>query len=161
MIGAALRALRVARTELVEQSELTAEERARRTLLEERNRIARELHDVVAHHMSVISIQAQVAPHLVDHPSEELKANLAGIRENAVEALTELRRVLGVLRAEDALADGVRHAPQPTLDRVDELVGTVRAAGVDVTARTTGVPGNCRPAWACRRTASPRRRSAT
>lgn len=145
VIGAALRALRVARTELVEQSELTAEERARRTLLEERNRIARELHDVVAHHMSVISIQAQVAPHLVDHPSEELKANLAGIRENAVEALTELRRVLGVLRAEDALADGVRHAPQPTLDRVDELVGTVRGAGVDVTARTTGVPRQLPP----------------
>lgn len=127
VIGAALRALRVARTELVEQSELTEEERARRTLLEERNRIARELHDVVAHHMSVISIQAQVAPHLVENPSDELRENLAGIRENAVEALAELRRVLGVLRSEDAVADGLRHAPQPTLDRLDELIGKVRA----------------------------------
>ncbi|WP_203185126.1 sensor histidine kinase [Streptomyces pratensis] len=138
VIAAALRALRVARTELVEQSELTEEERSRRTLLEERNRIARELHDVVAHHMSVISIQAQVAPHLVENPSEELRENLAGIRENAVEALAELRRVLGVLRSEDAVADGLRHAPQPTLDRLDELVGKVRSAGVTVATEITG-----------------------
>ncbi|MGW0784478.1 sensor histidine kinase [Streptomyces sp. NPDC002913] len=138
VIGAALRALRVARGQLIVQSELTEEERARRTVLEERNRIARELHDVVAHHMSVISIQAQVAPHLVENPSAELRENLAGIRENAVEALAELRRVLGVLRSEDALADGVRHAPQPTLDRLDELVGTVRSTGVSVATETTG-----------------------
>ncbi|MEU1213738.1 sensor histidine kinase [Streptomyces sp. NPDC005791] len=138
VIGAALRALRVARTQLVVQSGLTEEERSRRTLLEERNRIARELHDVVAHHMSVISIQAQVAPHLVDDPSDELRENLAGIRENAVEALAELRRVLGVLRSEDAVADGLRHAPQPTLDRLDELIGKVRGAGLTVTAESTG-----------------------
>ncbi|MFD5872291.1 sensor histidine kinase [Streptomyces sp. NPDC060322] len=136
--GAALRALRVARTELVVQSGLTEEERSRRTLLEERNRIARELHDVVAHHMSVISIQAQVAPHLVENPSDELRENLAGIRENAVEALAELRRVLGVLRSEDAVADGLRQAPQPTLERLDELIGKVRSAGVSVATETTG-----------------------
>ncbi|MFE9399622.1 sensor histidine kinase [Streptomyces flavidovirens] len=140
VVGAALRGRQVARTQLVVQEELTAEERSRRTLLEERNRIARELHDVVAHHMSVISIQAQVAPHLVDNPSDELKENLAGIRENAVEALTELRRVLGVLRSEDALSEAARHAPQPTLDRLDELVANVRGAGLTVTTRTTGEP---------------------
>ncbi|MBP2400935.1 sensor histidine kinase [Streptomyces syringium] len=139
-IGAALRGRAVARTRLVEQEELTAEERARRTLLEERNRIARELHDVVAHHMSVISIQAQVAPHLVENPSEELKENLAGIRENAVEALTELRQVLGVLRSEDPLSGTVRHAPQPTLDRLDDLFGNVRGAGLTVTRHTSGDP---------------------
>ncbi|WP_367135550.1 MULTISPECIES: sensor histidine kinase [Streptomyces] len=139
VIGAARRSSRTARERLVEQEVLTAEERARRTLLEERNRIARELHDVVAHHMSVISIQAQVAPHLVADPTPELRENLAGIRENAVEALAELRRVLGVLRAEDARADGVRHAPQPTLARLDELVGKVRAAGPDVAVSVTGV----------------------
>ncbi|MBL1286440.1 sensor histidine kinase [Streptomyces sp. For3] len=138
--GAALRALKVARSQLVVQSGLTEEERSRRTLLEERNRIARELHDVVAHHMSVISIQAQVAPHLVEAPSDELRENLAGIWENAVEALAELRRVLGVLRSEDAVADGVRHAPQPSLDSLGELIGTVRRAGVGVTAKTTGTP---------------------
>ncbi|MER7000243.1 sensor histidine kinase [Streptomyces sp. NPDC000410] len=140
VVGASLRVSRVARTRLVEQEVLTAEERSRRTLLEERNRIARELHDVVAHHMSVISIQAQAAPHLVENPSEELKENLVGIRENAVEALTELRRVLGVLRSEDALAEGERHTPQPGLDRLDDLLGNVRAAGLTVTTRTTGQP---------------------
>lgn len=141
--GASLRAARVSRTRLVQQEELTAEERARRALLEERGRIARELHDVVAHHMSVISIQAQVAPHLVDDPSPELRENLAGIRQNAVDALTELRRVLGVLRGDGAAGDaaaGVRHAPQPTLDRLDELLANVRATGLDVTARTVGEP---------------------
>ncbi|GAA1524142.1 sensor histidine kinase [Streptomyces albidochromogenes] len=140
VVGASLRGRQVARTELVVQEEMTAEERARRTLLEERNRIARELHDVVAHHMSVISIQAQVAPHLVENPSEELRKNLAGIRENAVGALTELRRVLGVLRSEDAVSQEVRHAPQPTLDQLDEMVGNVRGAGLTVTTRTTGEP---------------------
>ncbi|MFG3253147.1 sensor histidine kinase [Streptomyces sp. NPDC048172] len=140
VVGAALRGVRTARTELVAQEEITAEERSRRALLEERNRIARELHDVVAHHMSVISIQAQVAPHLVENPPEELRENLTGIRENAVEALAELRRVLGVLRSEDAAADGVRHAPQPTLDRLDELVEPVRGAGVEVTTEVTGEP---------------------
>ncbi|MFJ7068141.1 sensor histidine kinase [Streptomyces sp. NPDC101115] len=141
VIGCSLRAARVSRTRLVEQEELTAEERARRALLEERGRIARELHDVVAHHMSVISIQAQVAPHLVADPSPELRENLAGIRQNAVDALTELRRVLGVLRGDGAAGDaaaGVRHAPQPTLERLGELLANVRAAGLDVTAETRG-----------------------
>lgn len=143
-LGTALRGRRVARAELNRQTTLTAEERARRTLLEERSRIARELHDVVAHHMSVISIQAQVAPHLVENPSDELRENLEGIRHNALEALTELRRVLGVLRSEspdaDALDDGGAgpHSPQPTLDRLDALVENTRAAGLTVTTRING-----------------------
>ncbi|MFJ1593232.1 sensor histidine kinase [Kitasatospora albolonga] len=139
-LGTALRSVRLARDDLVVQVELTAEERSRRTLLEERQRIARELHDVVAHHMSVISIQAQVAPHLVKDPSDELKENLTGIRENALEALAELRRVLGVLRSEEAPAGSTRHTPQPTLDRLGDLVATVRSAGAAVALSTTGEP---------------------
>ncbi|MFG3442080.1 sensor histidine kinase [Nonomuraea sp. NPDC047897] len=135
-VGVVVRLIRTTRTRLEAQEELTAEERGRRALLEERARIARELHDVVAHHMSVISIQAQVAPHLVDDPPDELKENLAGIRANAVEALTELRRVLGVLRAQDTPAG----APQPTLDRLGELLANVRGAGVALTAETVGEP---------------------
>ncbi|WP_327728466.1 sensor histidine kinase [Streptomyces sp. NBC_00487] len=156
LLGSALRGRREARTQLVEQTSITAEERARRTLLEERSRIARELHDVVAHHMSVISIQAQVAPHLVENPSEELKENLHGIRQNALEALTELRRVLGVLRSENppdadpddphgiaAAAEGTApHAPQPTLDRLDALIDNTRAAGLAV---VTEIHGEERP----------------
>ncbi|MEU8852887.1 histidine kinase, partial [Streptomyces sp. NPDC048564] len=153
VVGTALRGRKEARTQLVVQETLTAEERAHRTLLEERSRIARELHDVVAHHMSVISIQAQVAPHLVENPSDELKENLDGIRQNALEALTELRRVLGVLRSEhpdapDNLAapgtgtgtgsTSAPHAPQPTLDRLDALVENTRAAGLTVTLDVTG-----------------------
>ncbi|MCW6010998.1 sensor histidine kinase [Micromonospora sp. CPCC 205371] len=134
------RARRVARGQLAAQSQISAEERARRTLLEERTRIARELHDVVAHHLSVISIQAQVAPHLVADPPEELKQNLAGIRGNALEALTELRRVLGVLRVDASAPAEAGHTPQPTLARLDELVGNVRDAGLTVTTRTTGQP---------------------
>ncbi|MGW3103014.1 sensor histidine kinase [Streptomyces sp. NPDC001100] len=148
--GTALRGRREARTQLVEQASLTEEERARRTLLEERSRIARELHDVVAHHMSVISIQAQVAPLLVENPSEELRENLAGIRQNALEALAELRRVLGVLRSEnpeypdDPYALGgpgtgaAPDAPQPTLDRLDALMENTRAAGLDVRGDVRG-----------------------
>ncbi|MGK5696410.1 sensor histidine kinase [Streptomyces sp. URMC 128] len=146
VVGTALRGRREARAQLVEQTTLTAEERTRRTLLEERSRIARELHDVVAHHMSVISIQAQVAPHLVENPPDELKENLAGIRQNALEALTELRRVLGVLRSEHpgpgqpAGPDGdtAGHAPQPTLDRLDALVENTRAAGREVITEING-----------------------
>ncbi|MGW7380759.1 sensor histidine kinase [Streptomyces sp. NPDC054794] len=137
LVGTALRGRSEARKQLVEQTTITAEERARRTLLEERSRIARELHDVVAHHMSVISIQAQVAPHLVDNPSEELKENLAGIRQNALEALTELRRVLGVLRSEEP--DDLHH-PQPTLDRLDALLENTRAAGLDIETDIRGGP---------------------
>ncbi|MFG2545649.1 sensor histidine kinase [Streptomyces sp. NPDC048594] len=145
LLGIALRGRREARNQLAEQTSLTAEERARRTLLEERSRIARELHDVVAHHMSVISIQAQVAPLLVENPPDELRENLAGIRQNALEALTELRRVLGVLRSEhpDVLeasegGDPLPHAPQPTLDRLDALVENTRAAGLTVTTQASG-----------------------
>ncbi|MER6216504.1 sensor histidine kinase [Streptomyces sp. NPDC001272] len=139
LLGYALRATRLARSQLVAQENLTEEERARRTVLEERSRIARELHDVVAHHMSVISIQAQVAPHLVENPSEELKENLAGIRENALEALTELRRVLGVLRSEHPGDPATPHHPQPTLAELDGLVDNVRGAGLEVTTEVAGV----------------------
>ncbi|GGT38925.1 two-component sensor histidine kinase [Streptomyces purpureus] len=139
VVGASLRARREAKSQLVEQEVLTAEERTRRTVLEERSRIARELHDVVAHHMSVISIQAQVAPHLVADPPPELRENLDGIRQNALDALTELRRVLGVLRSEDPTgAEAAPHAPLPTLDRLDSLLDNARAAGLTVTHELSG-----------------------
>jgi signal transduction histidine kinase len=111
-----------------------ARERSQRVLLEERARIARELHDVVAHHMSLIAIQADAAPHRVTAPPEELVAAFGSIRAGALEALRELRQVLGVLR-EGAPAP---HGPQPGLDDLDDVLAQVRTAGLDVTAIVHG-----------------------
>ncbi|MEV3989997.1 histidine kinase [Streptomyces sp. NPDC049837] len=126
---------REAREEVTAQQTVTAQERSRRTLLEERTTIARELHDVVAHHMSVVAIQAEAAPYRVENPPPELEQAFATIRENAVAALTELRRILGVVRAEDYEAPD---APQPTLADLDGLIANVRDAGLTVDATVTG-----------------------
>ncbi|WP_037801718.1 sensor histidine kinase [Streptomyces sp. LaPpAH-108] len=126
---------RQARQEVSAQQTATAHERSRRTLLEERSTIARELHDVVAHHMSVVAIQAEAAPYRVENPPPELEQAFATIRENAVAALTELRRVLGVVRAEDYEAPD---APQPTLADLDTLLANVRETGLEVGKTVTG-----------------------
>ncbi|QJS10845.1 two-component sensor histidine kinase [Streptomyces argyrophyllae] len=126
---------REAEQEVTAQQSVTEHERSRRTLLEERTTIARELHDVVAHHMSVVAIQAEAAPYRVQNPPPELEKAFATIRENAVAALTELRRVLGVVRAEDYEAPD---APQPTLADLDGLLANVREAGLEVEKVVTG-----------------------
>ncbi|MFI0258594.1 sensor histidine kinase [Streptomyces sp. NPDC017056] len=142
--AAAIRAWREERQNVVETRTATAEERSRRTLLEERALIARELHDVVAHHMSVIAIQAEAAPYRVKDTPPELATSFSTIRENAVAALTELRRILGVVRSEDpdAFADSDPEAPQPTLASLDSLLESVRGAGLVV---ETVVTGSSRP----------------
>ncbi|GAA4908536.1 sensor histidine kinase [Streptomyces coeruleoprunus] len=126
---------RQAKEDVTAQQTVTAQERSMRTLLEERTTIARELHDVVAHHMSVVAIQAEAAPYRVENPPPELEQAFATIRENAVAALTELRRVLGVVRAEDYQAPD---APQPTLADLDGLIANVRDAGLTVDKTVTG-----------------------
>lgn len=126
---------RDAQREVTVQRTVTAVERDRRTLLEERTTIARELHDVVAHHMSVVAIQAEAAPYRVENPPPELEQAFVTIRENAVAALTELRRVLGVVRADDYEAPD---APQPTLDGLDGLLANVREAGLESEKTVTG-----------------------
>ncbi|WP_432215719.1 sensor histidine kinase [Streptomyces hygroscopicus] len=140
--AAAIRAWREERRQVVATRTATAEERSRRTLLEERALIARELHDVVAHHMSVIAIQAEAAPYRVKDTPPELATSFATIRENAVAALAELRRILGVVRSADpdAFADSDPEAPQPTLASLDALLGSVRSAGLTVEVVTTGAP---------------------
>lgn len=167
VVGTALRGRREARAELVEQTTLTAEERTRRTLLEERSRIARELHDVVAHHMSVISIQAQVAPHLVENPPDELKENLmrhpaerAGGADRAAPGAR--RAALGAPRAGgDARRPGRRHRrPRPTAHpRPARRAGGEHPghAAARSPPRSTASGDRCRPAWSCRRTGSCRR----
>ncbi|HEY8480252.1 MAG TPA: histidine kinase, partial [Spirillospora sp.] len=130
-VGYAVRVRRTARQEMAEQERrhLAAE-----AVLTERQRIARELHDVVAHHMSMIAIQAEAAPYRVDAVPEETRKDLAEIRATALDALTELRRILGVLRSED----GAETAPQPSLDRLDELIANARGAGLRVETHLTG-----------------------
>ncbi|MGP4002973.1 sensor histidine kinase [Streptomyces sp. 8N706] len=136
-IAVALRGWFLARGQVAEQETLVADVRGRHTLLEERARIARELHDVVAHHMSVIAIQAEAAPYRVSDPPEELTKSFGTIRESAVEALAELRRVLGVLRFEGPDA-AIPDAPQPDLSRLDELVDGVRSVGLSVEITRSG-----------------------
>ncbi|MGW2054911.1 sensor histidine kinase [Streptomyces sp. NPDC001840] len=130
-----LQVRRKAEQEVAAQQSVTAVERDRRTLLEERTTIARELHDVVAHHMSVVAIQAEAAPYRVENPPPELEQAFVTIRENAVAALTELRRVLGVVRAADYQAPD---APQPTLAELDGLLANVGEAGLAVEKTVTG-----------------------
>jgi signal transduction histidine kinase len=112
----------------------TRAEQARSALLEERARIARELHDVVAHHMSVVAVQAEAAPYRVPDPPEELAKSFATIRASAIEALDELHRVLGLLR-NDHPYDA---SPPPSLDRLDELADRMRETGMPVSLRVDG-----------------------
>jgi signal transduction histidine kinase len=132
LLGAVVRQRRSGARQLAEQELRHSGERA---LLEERQRIARELHDVVAHHMSVIAIQAEAAPYKTADPPPELVESFGDIRASALAGLAELRRVLGVLRA-----DGPGTAPQPGLAELDALLDSARSGGVSVTATISGDP---------------------
>ncbi|TDC89382.1 sensor histidine kinase [Actinomadura sp. 7K507] len=110
---------------------------ARQAVLEERARIARELHDVVAHHMSVIAMQAEAAPFKIPDLPDAARQTFGVVRDSAREALTETRRVVGLLRSDD---DDAERAPQPGLDRLDELVGAARGAGLSVAVVVAGMP---------------------
>jgi len=104
---------------------------------EERLAIARDLHDVVAHNISVINVQANTALHLMDRQPERAREALTAIHEVSRQALGELRSVLGVLRAEGADAPLV---PSPGLDRLGELAAHTRTAGLAVRLERTGPP---------------------
>ncbi|MFE6780212.1 histidine kinase [Streptomyces sp. NPDC057702] len=131
LVGGALRERRVAQRRLAEVETISEAERARRTLLEERARIARELHDVVAHHMSVITVQADSAPYRIEELPPRAREEFATIAATARDSLTEMRRLLGVLRSDGAGGDPER-APQPGLDRVPQLAEATLRAGVPV-----------------------------
>jgi signal transduction histidine kinase len=131
LLGHLVRLRRSTRRALAEQE---ARHYAETAVLEERQRIARELHDVVAHHMSVIAIQAEAAPYKVPHPPAELAESFADIRASALEGLTELRRVLGVLRT----GDDPQTAPQPGLERLDEVLASARNGGLTIEVSSTG-----------------------
>lgn len=132
LAGAYVRSRRISRVELAEQAKQHEGERA---LLEERQRIAREMHDIVAHHMSVIAIQAEAGPRKIADPPPELVESFRDIRASALDGLTELRRLLGVLRT--GTPDTT---PQPGLGQLAGLLDSARSAGVPVELSVSGVP---------------------
>lgn len=123
--------------ERVAERRRTREEEERRRASEERLRIARELHDVLAHNISMINVQAGVALHLMDERPEQARTALAAIKEASREALAEVRSVLGVLRRVDESAP---RSPAPGLARVTDLVSRADAAGIRVRTSTEGDP---------------------
>ena len=118
-----------------QQAEVTREEEAVRRVTDERLRIARELHDVVAHHISVINVQAGVARHLLDTHPDQAHTALTAVRDASKTVLTEMAAVVGLLRTEDGQGPA---EPAPGMHRLGALVNSVRAAGLAVTWRTTG-----------------------
>jgi signal transduction histidine kinase len=113
------------------------DERARVAVLEERTRVARELHDVVAHAISVVVLQARGGRKALADEPDDARAAFDEIERTAGQALAEMRRLLGMLRAEE---DEVALAPQPSLAHVGTLVANVREAGLPVELRVEGAP---------------------
>jgi signal transduction histidine kinase len=116
------------------------EEELRRLASEERIRMARDLHDVVAHNISVINVQANTALHLMDRQPERARSALTTINDVSRQALVELRSVLGVLRDVDAVAEDAPRAPTPGLARLGDLVDHAAAAGLAVRIEEDGQP---------------------
>jgi signal transduction histidine kinase len=138
-LGTTMRTLREYRAELEERNRQLDREReanARRAVLEERVRIARELHDVVAHHVSVMGVQAGVARRLFDRDPREAVAAIGSVETAGRQAIADLQQLVGVLRREE----GDDLAPQPSLRRLPELVEQMRQAGLPVQLTTSGRP---------------------
>lgn len=135
VLGDNIRTRRAAQSSLAEQEELHRRDLARQAALEERSRIARELHDVVAHHMSMVAIQAEAAPYKIPELPEEALRTFTTIRSASTTALTEMRRVIGLLRDAES---GPERVPQPGMDRLADLVRGARDAGMRVDVEITG-----------------------
>ena len=138
-LGESVRTRRVIAAEALERAELaerTREEEARARADEERLRIARDVHDTVAHAIAVINVQSGVTAHLLDKRPDRVREALEAIEETSARALREMRSILGVLHG-----DADERAPEPGLERLDELVATARGAGVDVELVTLPVGG--------------------
>jgi signal transduction histidine kinase len=139
LAGRAMRRRRSRERDLI----VERENQARRAVLEERTRIARELHDVVAHAISVIVLQARGARHALDSDRDDARNAVDAIEETASQALREMRRLLGMLRADD---EDVALAPQPSLANLDALAAHVRDAGLPVEVRFEGTARELAPA---------------
>lgn len=114
------------------EAERTREEEARRRVDDERLRIARELHDITAHSLSIVAVQSGVALHVLDTDPAAARDSLTAIRTTSRDALNELRAILGVLRGSGDAPEGAPLAPTPGLARLEDLAAPLRAAGLDV-----------------------------
>ena len=113
-------------------------EQARRAVVDERARIARELHDVVAHNVSVMVVQSGAARRTIERDPERAREVLTSVESTGRQALDEMRRLLGVLRTEDEATD--LRAPQPSVSHLDALVAQVCDAGLPVKLVVEGEP---------------------
>jgi signal transduction histidine kinase len=139
-LGLMMRRLREYRSALEDRNRQLDEQQeanARRAVLEERVRIARELHDVVAHHVSVMGVQASVARRLFERDPEEAVRAIASVESASRDAIADLQQLVGILRRQE---EGDDLAPQPSLRRLPELVGHMRQAGLAVELTTQGRP---------------------
>jgi signal transduction histidine kinase len=135
LIGGVVAGTRRTRALAAEKALVEAEARA--AVAEERARIARELHDVVTHHVNLVVLQAMAASGMLDRDPERVREPLQVIERSGREALAEMRRLLGVLREDDADRP---LTPQPGVEDVDELVGSARSAGLSVDLAVSGTP---------------------
>lgn len=124
----------VRRSHLVARRQAYADE-MRQVAYRERLRIAQDLHDVVGHSLSTISLQAGVALHLLDENPAQARTSLEAIRASAKDSLTDVRRTLGILRDPDEAAP---LSPGPGLDRIDDLVAPLLASGATITVHRSG-----------------------
>jgi len=146
LVGEVMRNRRAGVADLAERTARLERERdleAARAAAEERLRIARELHDVVAHNLSVVVVQAQAAQRILDRDVERARGVVVSIERTGREALDEMRRLLGVLRAGEPSGDGEAEGdglfgPQPGLAHLGELVEQLHAAGLPVSLRVEG-----------------------
>jgi signal transduction histidine kinase len=140
-LGRGMRNRRRYTDELVDRAERLERTRAaevRAALAEERGRIARELHDVVAHHVSVMTVQAAAARRTLDRDPARSAGAMAAVEDTGRDALAEMRRIVGVLRGPDAEPEGDARSPQPGLTDLPVLVNQVGDAGLTVETEVEG-----------------------
>jgi signal transduction histidine kinase len=140
-LGGRLRETDTARR-LAEQAELEREEQARLAVAEERARIARELHDVVGHSVSVMTVQASAVRRLLEPDQDKEREALLVVEQTGREALAEMRRMVGVLRRPD---EAPALAPQPSLEHIEKLVAHTRETGLPVELRIEGTAAELPP----------------
>jgi signal transduction histidine kinase len=140
LVGQEVRTRQLRADALADKARLLEREQeaaARAAIAEERGRIARELHDVVAHSVSVMLVQAGAARHVLASAPDQAREALLAVESSGREAMAELRRLLGVLHEQD---DGLALAPQPGVEAIEPLLKRVSDAGLPVTLRVEGQP---------------------